>query len=251
MDSHAFDKVARVFASGATRRLALRFLAVTSVAAWRPRQAGTAPARQGGECETGLTYCEEQTGWAPAGCYDLSSDYLHCGDCMYQCPSAGPVEMACAGWECVVIGCGDLIDCTGNLDCSDLSSDPNNCGACGNACDSGVCEAGACVAAETTCEAGFTYCPANDLEQPAGCYDLASDYTHCGACDQSCPVASPGPMACIDGLCQRHCDSPLTLCENPQSIHPFYCADFSSDPGNCGDCGMTCESGVCEGGTCV
>jgi hypothetical protein len=33
--------------------------------------------------------------------------------------------------------------------CTDLESDPENCGACGNACASGLCEAGACVGSTT------------------------------------------------------------------------------------------------------
>jgi hypothetical protein len=307
-------------------------------------------------CAAGLTYCEEQPGWAPAGCYDLSSDYLHCGSCMHQCPSAGPVAMACVGGECAVTGCGDLTDCTGNLDCTDLGWDANNCGACGNVCASGVCEAGVCApagcgsglaycpsrqisigfdnqpyelpagcydlfsdrdhcgscdvtcpttvgcyagectlppcegglircdgagcvellsdpnhcgacdivcaagevcdggvcGADTTCAAGLTYCPAktDPVSQPAGCYDLSSDYTHCGSCDNSCPIASPGPMACIAGQCQHHCEAGFTLCQAPP--YGYYCADLSSDLQNCGTCTTTCAAGeVCEAGTCT
>ena len=124
MDAHNFDAAARVFASGASRRQALRLLAVGALGALLPRRGLAAPAGQDDGCDAGLTYCEEQPNWAPAGCYDLSSDYLHCGECMHQCPSAGPVEMACIGGACTVTGCGDLTDCTGNLDCTDLNSDP-------------------------------------------------------------------------------------------------------------------------------
>jgi hypothetical protein len=58
-------------------------------------------------------------------------------------------------------------------------------------------------------------------------------------------------MACIEGQCQKHCDPPRTLCTNPASIHPDYCADLSADPKNCGTCLTVCESEVCEAGTCT
>lgn len=140
---------------------------------------------------------------APAGCYDLATDYLHRGTCMHQCPSAGPVEMACVGGACVVTGCGDLTDCSGNLDCTDLYDDPNNCGACGAMCESGLCEAGSCFGG---CGEGLAYCPARQItigfndepyELSAGCYDLFSDNTHCGSCDVTCPTT----VGCYAGEC--------------------------------------------------
>jgi hypothetical protein len=449
VDDFTFDAVARAVATGASRRQALRLLAAGALTAWLPRRTWAAPARQGTECEAGLTfcegsgacsdlgsdpancgacgtvcdsgvcdaggclvnvtagcaegltdctgnltcvdlssdpfncggcgtvcasgvceagfcvqvgcaagltYCEAEPGFFPAGCYDLSSDLWHCGSCSGRCTTAG-VEKACIDGQCVFFGCPEgQVDCTGNLDCTYLSNDPNNCGACGVVCPSGVCEAGSCftgcgaglaycparqigigfdeqpyelaagcydlysdrnhcgscditcpttvgcymgectaspceegqsfcqfggcvnllsdpnrcgacdivcAAGEvcndgvcgpgTTCAAGLTYCPAktDPVSQAAGCYDLSSDYTHCGSCDNSCPIASPGPMACIEGQCQKHCDPPRTLCENPESIHPDYCADLSSDPQNCGTCRTVCESEVCEAGTCT
>lgn len=203
MDDRHFDAVTRHVGSSRSRRQALSLLASGIVAAWLPRAASAAPLRQGGWCQPGLTYCEEQPNWAPAGCYDLATDYLHCGDCLHQCPSAGPVEMACAGGACVVVGCGDLTDCSGNLDCTDVSSDPNNCGACGVICPSGTCQAGRCFGG---CDEGQAYCPSriitigfNDepYELEAGCYDLFTDNTHCGSCDVTCPTT----VGCYAGEC--------------------------------------------------
>jgi hypothetical protein len=253
---------------------------------------GGACAANDASCAAGLTYCEEQPSWAPAGCYDLATDYLHCGDCMHQCPSAGPVEMACSGGACVTIGCGDLTDCTGNLDCADLASDPNNCGACGNVCESGTCEGGACVDA---CAAGLTSCPLRSDGQPAGCYDLSADFWHCGTCDMSCPTAGfhgvcsggqcveigcaasltyctaqgnglqpgcydlasdrdhcgacdvqcPTTVGCFAGECGLPpCDGDLTRCASG-------CVDLDADPDNCGACDNACDSGVCEAGACA
>lgn len=154
-------------------------------------------------CEAGLTYCDEQPGWEPAGCYDLASDYHHCGDCMHHCPSAGPVDMACIGGACVTVNCGDLTDCTGNLDCADLASDPFNCGGCGVVCDSGVCEDGSC---SVGCGEGLAHCPARTIgigfneepyALPAGCYDLFSDRNHCGTCETTCATT----VGCYAGEC--------------------------------------------------
>lgn len=145
VNDHGFDAITRALASRSSRRQTLSALAGSVVAALLPRRTGAVPLQQADGCAPGLTFCEEQPGWAPSGCYDLSSDYLHCGSCMHQCPSAGPVEMTCAGGACIVTDCGDFTDCTGNLDCVNLVTDPNNCGACGVACETGQCELGMCV----------------------------------------------------------------------------------------------------------
>jgi hypothetical protein len=231
VDDRTIDSIARTISAGASRRQALRLLAISALAACLPRRALANPMRQGDGCAPGLTYCEEQPNWAPAGCYDLSSDYLHCGACMQQCPSAGPVAMACTGGACVVTGCGDLTDCTGNLDCTDLGSDPNNCGACGVVCESGVCEAGSCT--QVGCGAGLTYCEEQPGWAPAGCYDLSSDYLHCGDCMQQCPSAGPVEMACSGGACVVTGCGDLTDCTGNLD-----CVDLTTDPTNCGACGV-------------
>jgi len=208
-------------------------------------------------CAAGLTYCPALPPYAasalgiPAGCTDLTTDYSNCGACGASCQPADPIAMDCIGGQCTQIGCVmGWTDC-GNLDCTHLSSDPLNCGACGNVCESGVCEGRACVPADTTCAAGLTYCPAKSdvVSQPAGCYDLSSDYTHCGSCDTSCPIASAGPMVCIEGQCQHYCETGLSVCTAPPAA--IFCTDLSSDPKNCGTCGTVCESEVCEAGACA
>jgi hypothetical protein len=248
VDDCTFDTVARAIGVGTSRRQALGLLAAGALAGFLPRQ--VALAAQGDGCAAGLTYCEEQPSWAPAGCYDLASDYLHCGSCMHQCPSAGPVEMACIGGECAVTGCGDLTDCTGNLDCADLGWDANNCGACGNVCDSGVCEAGICATAG--CGEGFTYCPARLDGQPAGCYDLSSEYFRCGSCDFSCPTAGFAGI-CSGGQCvEIGCVEGLAYCPAGAGGQPPGCHDLFSDQYHCGECYTQCPmTAACITGECV
>jgi hypothetical protein len=139
VDDFSFDAVARAVATGASRRQALRLLAAGALTAWLPRRTWAAPARQGTECEAGLTFCE-----GSGACTDVGSDPANCGACGAVCDSG-----VCDAGSCVVnvtAGCAEgLTDCSGNLDCVDLFADPFNCGECGVVCDSGVCEAGSCV----------------------------------------------------------------------------------------------------------
>ena len=270
MDDVTFDAVARAVATGASRRQALRLIAAGALTAWLPARALAAPARQGSECEAGLTYCPGAMGsfvcvvgdcvcgdliycpprsdGQPEGCYDLFSDYYHCGSCDMSCPSASPGPVACIGGECVATGCIEgLTDCTGNLDCTDLFADPFNCGACGAVCDSGVCEAGSCV--QVGCAAGLTYCEEEPGFFPAGCYDLSSDLWHCGSCSGRCTTAGI-EKACIDGQCVfLGCPDDQVDCREIGSPY-FLCASLASDPNNCGACGNVCASGVCDAGSC-
>ena len=208
-------------------------------------------------CAAGLAYCparqitvgfDNQPSELAAGCYDLFSDRLHCGSCDITCPTT----VGCYGGECTLPPCeGGLSQCDG-AGCVDLLTDPNHCGACDIVCAAGeVCEGGSC-GPDTTCAAELTYCPAktDPVSQPAGCYNLSSDYTHCGSCDTSCPIASAGPMACIEGQCQYHCETGLSVCSAPPAA--IFCTDLRSDPNHCGACGVVCAAGdVCEAGACV
>ncbi|MDF3038193.1 MAG: Tryptophan synthase alpha chain [Thermomicrobiales bacterium] len=314
MDDFTFDAVARAVATGASRRQALRLLAGSVLAAWFPQRAWAAPARQDDACEPGLTYCPGAMGsfvcvvgdcvcgdliycpprsdGQPEGCYDLLSDYFHCGSCDVSCPSASPGPVACIGGECVATGCIEgLTDCTGNLDCVDLSADPFNCGGCGTVCDSGVCEGGFCtqvgcpagswdcdgngicvsllddpnhcgtcgtVCASGVCEGGFcatlgcapglVACPYSVNLGPAGCYDLATDRNRCGSCDNYCwQVGSTTQRECIEGTCvETGCLEGLTDCTGNLD-----CVDLGYDANNCGACGNVCASGVCNEGVCA
>jgi hypothetical protein len=107
------------------------------------------------------------------------------------------------------------------------------------------------------CPAGKTYCP-------DGCVDLLRDGAHCGTCDLACPEATP---ICFVGTCVEctqalHCDDdgdPCTVAacvagaclQTPVAVGGAClgqsgiccggaCVDSTSDPANCGGCGVTC-----------
>jgi hypothetical protein len=184
----------------------------------------------------------------PAGCYDLFSDNLHCGSCDITCPTT----VGCYAGECTLPPCEAGLDECAGAGCVDLLGDPNHCGACDVVCESGVCDAGVCAGQDTTCAAGLTYCPAlppyaaSALGVPAGCTDLSTDYSNCGACGASCQPADPIAIDCIGGACVPiGCVLGWTDCGN------LDCRHLPNDPLNCGACGNVCESGVCEAGVCV
>jgi hypothetical protein len=113
------------------------------------------------------------------GCFDLSSDPMHCGMCNHTCGQG-----TCVSGHCMCSG--TQVACGGG-GCADLSSDPMNCGMCGRDCGNGTCVSGACV-----CAAGDVNCPGQ------GCVTLASDKQNCGMCGRRCQ----GPMNCVSGVCQ-------------------------------------------------
>jgi hypothetical protein len=148
--------------------------------------------------------------------------------------------------------------------CRDVSADPLHCGGCGNACASGICSGGVCVA-PAGCEPGLADCGGR-------CVALASDTFHCGACFNACagepPAGQSSIGACVDGVCRIVCEPGYTECGDR-------CVDLTSDPFHCGACfnacvgeapagqssvgqclagvcGIVCEPGYAEcGGRCV
>lgn len=96
--------------------------------------------------------------------------------------------------------------------------------------------------------------PADAADAPDGLADAVADgcppppwtsTTHCGACGVVCAGATPMCKKALDGsfACGPVCDAPTTLCGT-------VCTDLEVDPVNCGGCGKTCPTGLCNGGRC-
>lgn len=163
---------------------------------------------------------------------------------------------------------------------ADLSSDPAHCGACGNACPPDA----SCVDGGCTCEPGRTRClvplpdDAGTGDEPAGespdpelepwfwndpatlgrfdrrCLDTATDPTHCGGCNRTCPAAAE----CVDGECR--CGDGRTFC--PRETAPWealdppgaagVCLDLATSQAACGACGVPCGGNErCVDGRCA
>jgi hypothetical protein len=120
--------------------------------------------------------------------------------------------------------------CCGDA-CVDMISDPRNCGGCGIECPSGYCFEGSCVVSPRS----------ND-------------------CPESCGVGTTCADArCVDSRCENgirsRClaeDGAIGVCcwPTPQR-DAIACADLTSDPYDCGACGIACPPGAaCINGLC-
>ena len=152
---------------------------------------------------------------------------------------AGEVE---TGDEDVVEG--DAIECEAGLtacgdECVDPTADPANCGECGNRCRPergyGACVDGVCVI--EACAVEFVDCN--------GSYD--------DGCEVYCVPRISGdcdPATCTGPGCDTSCNNRVDDCHCEHDD----CVDKTSDPLNCGACGLRCRfpnaDGVCVDGGC-
>jgi hypothetical protein len=178
-------------------------------------------------------------------CVDTQNDPANCGGCFNACPAgAACVAGACGGNAGVNCPAGQT-DCGGV--CTDLNTDPASCGACGIACAADeTCQAGACVGG-----AAAAGCPAGQTDCGGVCSDLATDPANCGACGFGCNAGE----TCNGGVCSaaEAPAGPVLDCAG-QGLTDCggFCADLSSDPNNCGSCGVGCGEGTtCQDGACV
>lgn len=203
-----------------------------------------------GECGFSVEYCESQGKQACGlGC-GPRSDPFNCGGCGFVCPGGyacdpdlnicyivgdskrngvpptPPRSLASAGQQ--TLAPADGVTCAPGLAacadvCTDLARDPQNCGACGAACRDGeACQQGLCV----TPEASATGQPPASAEDAPQTEPAAGD---------SEPDTGPAAATCPAG--QIDCAG--------------VCTDVSSDPSNCGACGLACAPGAsCDAGVC-
>lgn len=111
--------------------------------------------------------------------------------------------------------------------CTDLSKNQDHCGVCDRGCDPlERCESGRCVF--YGCFPELSIC--NDT-----CRSLSAAET-CGSCRAKCSAG----QVCSLSQCRDACTAGLTACDGS-------CVDLTSDPKNCGGCGLECAEACVEG----
>lgn len=180
----------------------------------------------GTDCHLINRTCCTPSGSSWGRCTKLDTDNDNCGSCLNRCLggrvcSLGTCVCPTNRPECGAVCCNQGEGCCGGH-CTRLDIDPN-CGACGHGCGNN----------ERCCNRTCT---------------RIDTVTHCGDCTTTC--RSGGLEACAyNSSRQRYeciCVPPYTRCPDG------WCRDLSTDPQNCGRCGIVCPTGrICRGGACV
>ncbi|MCB9633946.1 MAG: hypothetical protein H6721_17645 [Sandaracinus sp.] len=202
-------------------------------------------------CNPGFEDCNGDVG---DGCErDISSDSFNCGGCGIDCGTDfGGARIPCSSGACRQPCIADETeDC--DMDpangCETRLDQPGSCGACGVSCGGGACvrQSDGSFGCATSCAAGTADCDGN----PGNGCETAVSFTACGC-------GAPG-VDCTDvlgsaatGFCRGNATG-SAVCERTgcAGVECFgRCIDVSSDPRNCGGCGVDCGPNACIAGSC-
>jgi len=186
-------------------------------------------------CAAGQTCCS-------GACVDTRANSDHCGTCGTKCMVTGATAKCEAG-RCAIDVCpGTTADCDKDITnvCEvDLSKTLAHCGACGKTCPFVVNGLPACVAGkcDATCDTGFGNC---DSDVSNGCEtNILTNATNCGTCGNVCPsTITNGRPVCSTGKCTAVCNAGYGDCD--KNLSNGCEASITSDPKNCGGCGVEC-----------
>jgi hypothetical protein len=180
-----------------------------------------------------------------AGCRPPYNTAAHCGDCQTSCSGSKPICAPYGEDEYVCVGnCQPpLVECNGQC-VENIFDTPEACGQCDVKCSGSkpLCSPNAdgTYVCKSRCDDPLVECNGQ-------CVPPVFDTPEaCGACNAECPTSKPtcSPDDMGNFKCVLVCEDPLQECNGQ-------CVDFNIDVNNCGKCGNHCESGICQGGTCV
>ncbi|MFN8592211.1 MAG: hypothetical protein U0031_12195 [Thermomicrobiales bacterium] len=267
MDPNQFDALVKNLGSGHTRRVALRWIAGTLVAAGfltpdtgrgkaSPEHgrsglvdasSATASRRQKRPaCAFGLTRCpagKTRRGKRRHVCVNLLTHTRHCGTCGRVCPP---------GERCQSGGCTRGGHCT--ADCDSKSCGPDGCGgSCGRCepygagtrcCDGhcvqgDCCEDADCASGQTCGVPGAPYlCSASC--GPAQCFGCCNGTACVNVPDQNNQTCGVGGITCIECVAGTFCQDGHCTCRSPGEL----CNPADSPDQCCAFQGAVCVAGA-------
>jgi hypothetical protein len=253
MDDRRFDDLTRRLASGNSRRQVLKTMAGGALGglagALGLGRAGAAGCNTDAECARGET-CDSATGRC-----------LRRGGGNGRPANQNQTQSQSVG---IAAACTSDVECAPNETCVDFVCIPRGGG--------GQCVRGSTCTSDATCCGGEVCDTLNQVCVSAGgpctndtgtCFDsldcCGNEECVGGLCQQTAGGCAPGAVCAVDAEC---CGGQVCVnstcaqaartagCPEGQVRCNGVCVDISSDPNNCGACGVVCESGACFNGTC-